>query len=383
MQNTNNYYATLNDLLKITRLDQHYARFLGLHQEASKLLIQGNKRHAFDILNKMWFDPHIVPALLLQECFKAGTLIVPTWNKFPKYSLIQQGKLDGSTRPIVVPHLETRVCMGVVNSILQTSCNSWTSRTVGFRPGYGTHYAINLLANSTKSILQSNGSVTLIFFDIKKAFNSVDLKHLFNTLELQLLPKDIKYLIWQWQHTPLLNNKKYPVQQSHVEGLAQGFAYSPTLFAWYLDALLVNHFNYIIYADNIVGIFQTEIEAWNALDLTKLNLQSSGLRINDHSVSIVTVDTRLSLINETERRAGWYSYTNPPNLSTNPGYTVNWLGHGLVLPSCNVKFSVYENKQQKVESSVMTYQEWAVLLRATNWINKVYGQKWCRLTLRF
>lgn len=366
-------YATYLDLLQFTGLYQHYTRYVDFYREASALFTEGKKRAAFDIINQMWLDPHIVPALILGECYKMGTLLVPAWNSFPKYILVNQAKSDGSTRPIIVPHLETRVTMGVVNSMLQSSCDSWTSRTHGFRAPthkfqdpnpdlprvaplrFGTKSLLTAVNQETRDRLLFKSSTTLVFFDIKKAFNSVDLHRLFNTLELHQLPKDIKYLIWQWQHTKVLN-----AASASVQGLAQGFPYSPTLFAWYLDAIFLNTFgqlkagrpDFFIYADNVVGLFDSVSDAQRALTLLNAALVDAGLKINQASVNVVTVN------------------------NSSMSFDVSWLGHKLLLPDCNVDFNVYNVQTSTPILKRPTKKEWFNLLSTTDWKRKVYAQNW-------
>lgn len=378
MKTTRNFtFATYSDLLKFTGLDQHHTRYVDLYREASALFCEGQKRAAFNLFYKMWLDPHIVPALILGECFTAGLPIVPTWKHFSKYTWVNKPKSDGTVRPIVVPSLEARVSMGVVNSMLQASCESWTLRTHGFRAAtnkfqdsnlelprvtpltFGTKSVVVSLNAATNSTLALNSSVTLVLFDIKKAFNSVDLNHLFNILELHQLPKDIKHFIWQWQHTLLFNN-------APIEGLAQGFPYSPTLFAWYLDTIFLKTFgafnpdnpDFFIYADNVVGVFATEREARHALQLLDATLLSTSLRINPASVKYVTVK------------------------NSTTGINLPWLGHALRLPECNVVFGTYQQHNVPVPSTRLTKNQWFNKLTTSDWKSKVYAHNW-RLVAKY
>lgn len=352
----NDLFPTYSDLLHHTKLESHYTRFLKLYSEASTLLINGKKRDAFNLLNQLWLDPHIVPALILGECYKIGYPVIPTWSRFSRYTLVNKPKLDGSTRPIIAPNNETRVAMGVVNVLLQASCASWTIRTHGFRASsdkstrFGTKSATLSLSQAFKA---GRPSATLVFFDIKKAFNSVDLKHLFNTLELHQLPKDIKHLIWQWQHTP-----------PHEEGLAQGFPYSPTLFAWYLDTVFSKTFgrpaagrpDFFIYTDNIVGLFNDVTEAQRALDQLNMALAAAGLTINQASLQLITVN------------------------NSSADIVVPWLGHKMHFPSGLVEFGRSGPTQVSAEKSRLTKLEWYKQLKLTDWYHKVHVNNWRRLS---
>lgn len=342
--------ANLIQVLELARLSNDYARFRVLLERAEYLLINGNNRAACNVFYQMWADPHILPALLLTQCFGARKLVIPAWyNNKDILDLVHIPKSNGGTRPIIIPSLDVRICMGAVNLMLQASHPSWDARTTGFRPGHGTHTAINLLASNTRDVLQTNNGAVLLLFDLRKAFNSVCLSHLFDTLQLHCLPKDMKHLIWQWHNAPLKhNNSNLPV----VEGLAQGFCYSPTLFAWYLDVLLVKRTRFIAYADNFAGVFHSEQEAADALAHVNSLLQGTGLSINPDSIELYTC-----------------------NLNSAP-HTISWLGQGLILPSTEVKLGVYEVKQPDILPKVFTLQDWKLMFKRSNWVHRVYQQEW-------
>lgn len=353
-QSHNPFGPSLIKVLELASLASDYARYRVLLARAEHLLINGKNRAACDVFFQMWADPHILPALLLGECYKARQLVLPAWyNNKGILHLVHIPKSNGGTRPIVIPSLEARICMGAVNRILQASHPSWDARTTGFRPGHGTHTAINLLASNARAVLQANGGAVIILFDLRKAFNSVCLGHLFHTLQLHCLPKEIKHLIWLWHHASI----KHPGSSAGepgllVEGLAQGFSYSPTLFAWYLDVLLVQRTRFIAYADNFAGVFNSEQEAADALAHVHALLQGTGLSVNPDSIELFTSD-----------------------LNSDPR-PISWLGHGLILPSTEVKLGAYEVMQPDTTPKVLTLQNWQRMLNRSDWVNKVYRQPW-------
>jgi Reverse transcriptase (RNA-dependent DNA polymerase) len=336
--------ATLLQVLEIAGLLDPYKNFLVLLSQAEDLFVKGNNRAAFNILYQIWMGPHFVPALLLAECFYARQLIFPNWYGFDTMHIQQMQKRAGGFRPIIITDKRTRICMGVINSLLQASCKSWSLKTTGFRPGFGTHSAINLLANSARSIMQSNGRVYIVMFDIQKAFNSVNMQHLCRTLHLSCLPRDVKTLLWKWHHNPL--------PEFRFDGLAQGFSYSPTLFAWYLDEMVVKYSPFFVYADNFAGVFASLNEV--DLNIAKVNflLNSTGLNVNQKSFSVLTYQPKERSVH------------------------IPWLGHALSMPDCNVVLNIFQQRSPVVEPVFMSLDMWRSMLRSTNWVRFVYQHDW-------
>ena len=200
--------ATLSQVLEVAGLLEAYEKSADLLRLAERQFSQGNPRAATSILHSIWMDRDFVPALLLAQCFKERELIFPDWGENSVYTLQNLAKKTGGFRPIIVPTKQTRICMGVVNTLLQTGCNSWSNRSTGFRPNSGTKNALLLLQKQAMDCVQQHGSVVIVSFDISKAFNSVRVVDLFSTLQLRSLPNQIKSLIWKWHHTPVLGVKK-------------------------------------------------------------------------------------------------------------------------------------------------------------------------------
>ena len=339
------YGATLQQVLSIARLDQGFSDFIILANQANQFFMQGNDRAAFAIIHNLWSDPRIVPSLLLVECFYARRLALPSWTTRRPFKLMLMNKKLGGTRRVIIPDFSTRICMGAVNSMLQTTCNSWDPRTMGFRPGYGTHTAITALAEAARPILHSKGCAYFLLFDIHKAYNSVNCTHLAQTLQLQSLPHSLKALLWQWQHNRTVVN-------FCKTGLVQGFSYSPTLFAWYLDSVFVKHTPFIAYVDNFAGVFASEAEARLALEHAKALLHAAGLTIHPASIAISAAHSSL------------------------PSYHLEWLGHGLELPICAVEPRRYEQAEPQKVPEYISEDTWKALLEQSDWVNHVIHSNW-------
>jgi len=229
--------VSLEQVLQLANLHMDFDRFRFLFNKAQSLFAAGNNHKACSVLHSIWMDKKIIPALLLSECFYAQELILPNWKVPCLMQFLEFSKEDGGVRPINVPNKRSRICMGVVNTLFQASCLSWDKRSTGFRIGFNTDNAMLMLCNKARQLYKDSDDIVLTTFDIKGAFNGVNVKQLFNVLELNNLPHQIKYLIYGWQDSqPLLLD---------IPGLKQGVPYSPTLFAWYMDRILVKNSTFV------------------------------------------------------------------------------------------------------------------------------------------
>lgn len=348
--------ATLIDVIKLAGLIEAYAECTSYTLEATKAFSAGDYEQACRQIHKIWMSPHCIPALLLTQCYDARSLIYPSWYKPGKLYPQELVKKTGGTRTILVPDKRVRICMGAINSILQTSCQSWSPGTTGFRPGSGTHKAVTLLTERVNATIKSHGQVYILSFDIQKAFNSVKVDHLFRTLKLKYLHNDIKALIWQWQHMPVHGDKNLITGPVLMNGLAQGFSYSPTLFAWYLDNLLVRDSTLIGYADNFVGVYGTIDEAENALLQAIQRLAHSNLIISTSSIN-------------------YFKFTAESTPRIYP-----WLGHGVSLPDCSFIMKVNQQKAPVSAEVVITLEMWQSMFNTTNWVQKVLNSNWRKRT---
>jgi hypothetical protein len=233
--------------------------------------------------------------------------------------------------------------MGVVNRLLQASCSSWSNNTLGFRPGFGTKDCITTLALNFHDIRSQRVSNPVILsFDLTKAYNSVNIDHMAVTLKLKGLPKNLRTLLWNWHHP--VNCSVNP-----LNGLTQGFNYSPTLFAWYLDTAVVKNTHFIVYADNFAGIFESKNDAKTALANVQTLLIKTGLSIQPETVKYFSLD----------------------NAKVFP-----WLGHHLELTTGGVLLNKCQRTKDKKPPVYISTKEWEVMLQKTNWLQNVKASGW-------
>jgi hypothetical protein len=341
--------VSLEQVLKLANLDIDYGRFRILFEKAQGLFAAGDNHKACSVLHSIWMDNKIIPALLLSECFYAQELILPNWNVPCLMQFLEFSKEDGSVRPINVPNKRSRICMGVVNTLFQTSCLSWDKRSTGFRIGYNTDNAMLMLCNKARQLYKDNDDIVLTTFDIKGAFNAVNVKQLFNALELNNLPHQMKYLVYGWQDSqPLL---------LEIPGLKQGVPYSPTLFAWYMDRILVKNSTFVCYADNFADVFTSMDEARQAVKNAEIILDSHGLSIKPSSVQFIVV-------NKNQQRHSIH---------------FKWLGHSLYLPKPHIVFNkaaTYQPDLALHKHTFLTSQDWEHKLKTLDWLNTVLLDDW-------
>lgn len=361
------YGATLQQVLEIAGLSNDYAKYLQYNADATNLFSAGSTRAAFDVFYKIWYDPYIVPALLLRECFYNRRLVLPRWGNNKHFAAVTMLKKNGGYRPIIVPPIESRVCMGVINTIFQAACPTWSVRTTGFKPNSGTVTAITLLRDQAKNVLKNNYVVYIASFDVYNAYNSINVQDLFNTLQLHYIPLPMKKLLWQWHHTPLYDyrygvefeqltdlyqggSSSYangaPVQ---VGGLLQGLSFSPTLFAWYLDKKLVSKTNIVCYADNFAFAAPDLFLIQDTINNTSSILKNAGLSLQKTPITCVnSVDNHI----------------------------FHWLGHSLHLPVCSTTLSDFTTKKPQKTAHIISVDTWKDLLSSSNWIKNVRLNDW-------
>jgi hypothetical protein len=341
--------ASLHDLLKTAGLFDSFLDLLALVEVSQALFLANQHQAACNVLHKIWVHPQMVPVLILLESFGARKLIVPCWSTGMKLYQHDLAKPSGGTRPILVADLRVRVCMSVVDFLLHSSMPSWSLGTFGFRTGFGTQDAVRELCRRVRlSCTQPQGGV-LLTFDLHAAFNSVNINHMAKTLQLNALPGDMKHLIWKWHHTPIKGST------AMVSGLAQGFAYSPTLFAWYLDSLVVKDSPFVAYADNFAGVFPNMLEAKDALNRVEAVLQGTGLNIGKSTIQL--------------RPFGEYT----------PLY-FNWLGFDIALPTGRFDPVPCKQNEHKTEPRIITLGEWETKLHNEKWLSRVMKNDWRRLS---
>jgi hypothetical protein len=362
--------VSLEKVLQFAKLGRAYKFFLRQAKYAQYGFKHNDTVYTYSALYKLWMHPRVVPALALRECYNRRSCHLPAWKGPWKLSMVYLPKSSGGFRPIIVPNDNTLISMGVLNTLFQISCNSWSPNTFGFRVGFGTLHALKALQNNVKPFILNNQlDFCVVMFDIHAAFNTVNPGLLFRTLGLNNLPHSMKKLIWEWHHAYIqpagVSNLQFEkIKQQYrlnadggilgANGLPQGFSYCPTLFAWYLDTIMIKNsaHNWIAYADNVAAVFPNRELACIALREAEATLALHGFSIKQDSVK-------------------FYSFPE----------TFAWLGHGLDLKTCSIlenKFLALPDASSITPRRVkkMTLRDWKILLGASNWCHVVINSNW-------
>ena len=161
----------------------------------------------------------------------------------------------------------------------------------GFRQKHSTQQAIIMLVDKITRSLDSGDIVISVFFDLKKAFDTVDHHILFK----KIYAYGIRGKVLKWFHSYLFNRSQYVIyddmqsETHHVKcGVPQGSIMGPLLFIIYMnDICNVSKFLYtILYADDTCVLLNGKdlnnlIQSMNTeLDLLSTWLKSNKLSLN-------------------------------------------------------------------------------------------------------
>ena len=110
------------------------------------------------------------------------------------------------------------------------SHNILSDKQFGFRPGFCTETAILSVTNSWFSHLDNYNSVCAIFFDLKKAFDSVPHKSLLETLTSLLILYIYFIVILANRSQQVIINGSSSSKSPVLSGVPQGFILRLLLF---------------------------------------------------------------------------------------------------------------------------------------------------------
>lgn len=167
-----------------------------------------------------------------------------------------------------------------------------TQHQHGFRSKLSTSTALDAALQHVYEGLNNKETVLGLFFDMSKAFDTVDHELLVTKLDLM----GIRGTTNSWIRSYLLNRTQQVVvdgvksaAQTIKKGLPQGSCISPTLFNCYINDLAANlipNANSILYADdtNIIisdrSYTNTLLKAQQSIDNVAMWMKSNGIQLN-------------------------------------------------------------------------------------------------------
>ena len=202
-------------------------------------------------------------------------------------------KPDGRQRPLAVAALEDKIVQRAVVALLNAIYEEdFLGFSYGFRPGRGTHDALDALCVS----IHSKKVSFILDADIRSFFDEVNQEWLIRFLEHRIGDRRIIRLIRKWLKAGVLENGVVTVSE---RGTGQGAVISPLLANIYLHYVLdlwANRWRQraatgdmiiVRYADDFIVGFQHESDAQRFLDEMRERLTKFALTLHPEKTRLI------------------------------------------------------------------------------------------------
>jgi RNA-directed DNA polymerase len=202
-------------------------------------------------------------------------------------------KEDGRQRPIAIAALEDKIVQGatvmVLNAIYE---EDFLGFSYGFRPGRGTHDALDALAVG----IGKRKVNYILDADIRTFFDSVSWEWLVRFVEHRIGDKRIIRLIRKWLQAGILEDGAVTVSD---RGTGQGSVISPLLANIYLHYVFdlwaerwrrheaTGDMIIVRYADDLVLGFQHESDARRFLDAMRARFEEFALQLHPDKTRLI------------------------------------------------------------------------------------------------
>jgi len=202
-------------------------------------------------------------------------------------------KADGKQRPLAIAALEDKIVQGatvmVLNAIYE---EEFLGFSYGFRPGRGTHDALDALVVG----ITTRRVNYILDADIRSFFDTVDQQWLIRFVEHRIGDKRIIRLIRQWLRAGILEDGTVTVSD---RGTGQGSVASPLLANIYLHYVLdlwaerwrrrgaTGDMIIVRYADDVVVGFQHEGDARRFLDAMRERFAKFALSLHPEKTRLI------------------------------------------------------------------------------------------------
>ncbi len=209
-----------------------------------------------------------------------------------------------SLLPLVSKLLERQVHNALMQHVLEHGHLS--DLQYGFRPGSSTQEAVLAVTRDWHKVLEGNGSVVCVFFDLSKAFDSLP-----HSLILKSLVRvGVRGTLLQWFSNYLSDRRQFVALQGSssssaevTSGVPQGSILGPLLFILAVDPLtslsISNSSILRLYADDIAyykPLFSTSdlLALQGDVDIISLWVDSHDLSINAKKTKLMVVSRKRS-----------------------------------------------------------------------------------------
>jgi group II intron reverse transcriptase/maturase len=202
-------------------------------------------------------------------------------------------KPDGRQRPLAIAALEDKIVqratVAVLNAIYE---EDFLGFSYGFRPGRGTHDALDALVVG----IESTKVNWILDADIRSFFDEISQQWLVRFLEHRIGDRRIIRLIQKWLKAGILEDGVATVSE---RGTGQGAVISPLLANIYLHYVLdlwaerwrrreaTGDMIIVRYADDFIVGFQHEADARRFLDTMRERLQEFALSLHPEKTRLI------------------------------------------------------------------------------------------------
>ena len=202
-------------------------------------------------------------------------------------------KPDGRRRPLAVAALEDKIVQRAVVALLNAiNEEDFLGISYGFRPGRGTHDALDALCVG----IDSRKVSWILDADIRSFFDEISQEWLIRFLEHRIGDRRIIRLIQKWLKAGILEDGVVSVS---ARGTGQGSVISPLLANTYLHYVLdlwavrwrrrqaTGDMIIVRYADDFIVGFQHESDARRFLDEMRERLQEFALSLHPEKTRLI------------------------------------------------------------------------------------------------